>query len=58
MNNDIETVLFTQDQVEQRLNELATTLTQKYQNEFPIIVSVMTGAMVFASDMMKRLNFK
>jgi hypoxanthine phosphoribosyltransferase len=58
MNNDIETVLFTQNQVEQRLNELATTLTQKYQNEFPIIVSVMTGAMVFASDMMKRLNFK
>lgn len=45
MNNDVEKVLYTQDQVNQRLDELANTLTEKYQDEFPVLVSVMTGAM-------------
>ncbi len=58
MNNDIEQVLYTQEQVNQRLDDLAALLTDKYQNEFPVVVSVMTGAMVFTSEMLKRLNFK
>ena len=58
MNNDVEKVLYTQDQVNQRLDELANTLTEKYQDEFPVLVSVMTGAIIFTSEMMKRLNFK
>lgn len=58
MNNDVEKVLYTQDQVNQRLDELANTLTEKYQGKFPVLVSVMTGAMIFTSEMMKRLNFK
>ncbi|WP_295730516.1 hypoxanthine phosphoribosyltransferase [uncultured Limosilactobacillus sp.] len=58
MNNDIEKVLYTQEQIDQRIDELAATLTSKYHDEFPVIVPVMTGAMVFASELMKRLNFK
>lgn len=58
MNNDIEQVLYTQEQVNQRLDDLAAILTEKYQDEFPVVVSVMTGAMVFTSEMLKRLNFK
>ncbi|MBD5090819.1 MAG: hypoxanthine phosphoribosyltransferase [Lactobacillus sp.] len=58
MHNDIEKVLYAQDQVNQRLDELANTLTEKYQDQFPLIVPVMTGAMMFTSEMMKRLNFK
>ena len=58
MHNDIEKVLYAQDQVNQRLDEIANTLTEKYQDQFPLIVPVMTGAMMFTSEMMKRLNFK
>lgn len=58
MNNDIEQVLYTQKQVDSRLDELAKQLTAKYQDECPLIVSVMTGALVFTSDMLKRLPFK
>ncbi|MBB1095587.1 hypoxanthine phosphoribosyltransferase [Limosilactobacillus agrestis] len=58
MHNDIEKVLYAQDQVNQRLDELANTLTEKYQDQFPLIVPVMTGAMMFTSEMMKRLNLK
>lgn len=58
MNNDIKEVLYSPQQIDQRLNELAAEITKKYQDQFPIIVSVMTGAAVFTVDMIKRLNFK
>ena len=35
MNNDIEQVLYSQEEVNQRIDELAATLTAKYQGEFP-----------------------
>lgn len=58
MNNDVEKVLFSQQEINQRLDELAGQLTAKYQDQFPVVVPVMTGAAVFASDMIKRLDFK
>lgn len=58
MNNDIETVLYSQQQLNKRMDEIGEKLTEKYQNETPLVVPVMTGAIVFASDMLKRMNFK
>lgn len=58
MNNDVEKVLYSQEQVNQRINELATTISQKYHDEVPVVVPVMTGAMIFAAELMKRLPFK
>lgn len=58
MNNDIEKVLFTQDDLDKRMDELAGELNKKYAGEQPIVAPVLNGAMIFASDMIKRLNFK
>ncbi|MCI2031489.1 hypoxanthine phosphoribosyltransferase [Limosilactobacillus sp.] len=58
MNNDIEKVLYTQEQIDQRIDELATTLSAKYRDELPVVVPVMTGAMMFAAELMKKLNLK
>lgn len=58
MNNDIEAVLYSQEQIDRRLDELAAALTNKYHNQNPLVVSVLTGAMIFTSDMLKRLNFR
>lgn len=58
MNNDIEKILFDNQQVQERINQMALELTDKYQNQFPVIVSVMTGAMIFTADMIRQLDFK
>lgn len=58
MNNDIERVLYSQKQLTERMDQIGEQLTQKYQDETPLVVPVMTGAMVFASDMLRRMNFK
>lgn len=58
MNSDIEKVLYNQKQLDERMNAVAAELNKKYKDEFPIVISVLTGAMIFTSDMVKRLNFK
>lgn len=58
MNNDIKEVLYSQEQLDKRMDELAAQITAEYKDDFPLIISVMTGAMIFTGDMLKRLNFK
>lgn len=58
MNNDIEKVLFDQDQLNKRMDEMAARLNKKYEGQEPIVIPVLNGAMIFASDMIKRLTFK
>lgn len=58
MNNDIEKILFDQAQLDKRMDEMAAELNQKYEGKQPIVIPVLNGAMIFASDMIKRLNFK
>lgn len=58
MNNDIEKVLFDQDQLNKRMDEMAARLNKKYEGQEQIVIPVLNGAMIFASDMIKRLTFK
>lgn len=58
MNNDIEEILYNQEQLNQRMDEMAQKLDQDYRDKQPIVIPVMTGAMIFAADMVKRLDFK
>ncbi len=58
MNNDIEKVLFTQEQLNKRIDEMAERLNKKYAGQEPIVIPVLNGAMLFASDMIKKLTFK
>ncbi len=37
MNNDIESVLYTQNDLNNRMDEMAAELNKKYKNEEPII---------------------
>lgn len=58
MNSDIEKVLFDQDQLNKRMDEMAARLNKKYEGQEPIVIPVLNGAMIFASDMIKRLTFE
>lgn len=58
MNNDIESVLYDQKQLDKRMDEVAAELTNEYNGKDPIVVSVLTGAMIFTSDMVKRMDLK
>lgn len=57
MNNDIERVIFNEQQINQRVQELANQLNRDYAGKKNVVVvAVLTGAIVFTMDLFKKLN--
>ena len=57
MENDIERVLFSEDQIQARIKELAAQINQDYADSKElVVVSVLTGGMMFTIDLFKRIT--
>lgn len=57
MNNDIERVIYNQQQIDQRVEELAEQLNHDYAGKKNlVVVAVLTGAIMFTMDLYKRLD--
>jgi hypoxanthine phosphoribosyltransferase len=52
---DIDQVLFTPEQIQQRVKELGALITADYADRHPILVCVLRGAVVFLSDLLRAL---
>ena len=57
MMDDLECVLYDQPAIQKRIRELAEQITAEYKDKKPIVVCILTGAIYFFSDLLKRLNF-
>lgn len=51
-----ERVLFTAEQVQQRISELGDQLTNDYRGEEPVLVGVLRGVIVFMGDLMRSMD--
>lgn len=47
------TPLFSEQQVQARVRELGAALLQEYQGKQPLFISILSGAFVFAADLMR-----
>lgn len=57
MNNDIERVIYDQQEIDQRVGELAKQLNHDYAGKRDVVVvAVLTGAIMFTMDLYKRLD--
>ncbi len=56
MEKDIKQVLLTEEQIQEKVNQLAKQLSQEYAGKDPVFVGVLKGVVVFFGDMMKRIN--
>ncbi len=56
MENNIQEVLLTEAQIQEKVMELAQILSKEYADKNPIFVGVLKGVVVFFGDMMKRIN--
>ena len=56
MHQDIEKVLFSEEQIQNKIKELAATLTKEYQGKNPVFVGVMKGVVLFFADIVKRID--
>ena len=57
MNNDIERVIYDQQEIDQRVSELAEQLNHDYAGKRDVVVvAVLTGAIMFTMDLYKRFD--
>ena len=56
MNNNIESILVTEEQIKEKVTELGKQITEDYKGKDLILVSVLKGAVVFMSDLVRAVN--
>lgn len=56
MQNDLESVLFSQEKLAERTQELANELSVEYKGKNPLVVGILKGAMPFLSDLIKYMD--
>lgn len=56
MEKDIEKVLVTEEEIQEKVKSLGELLTEEYKDRFPLAIGVLKGAMPFMADLLKRMN--
>lgn len=57
IRDNVETVLVTERQIDEAVNELAAQLTDEVGDRDPLLVGVLIGAFVFMADLVRALDF-
>ena len=57
VEKNIQKVLLSQEQIQQKVQQLAAQLTQEYADKTPIFVGVLKGVVIFFADMVRSMRF-
>lgn len=56
MKDDIQSVLYTKEEIARRVKELGAEITKDYAGKSPLLVSVLKGSVVFMTDLMREID--
>jgi len=56
MNQDIERVLLTKEEIQARVAEMGREMTEEYQGKAPIVVGILKGVVPFYTDMTQAMD--
>ena len=56
MKQDIQEILISEEEIQQKVKELGKLLSEEYAYRFPLVIGVLKGAMPFMSDLIKRVD--
>lgn len=56
MEKDIQKVLYTEEEIKARIQEMGAELTAEYAGKNPLIVGVLKGVVVFYADMIRQIK--
>jgi len=56
MDKDIQQILLTEEQIQNKIAELGKILTEEYADKNPVIVGVLKGVVVFYADMIRQIK--
>jgi hypoxanthine phosphoribosyltransferase len=55
MRNDLERVLYKEDEIAERLDELAARITQDYEGKDLTVIALLNGSLIFMADLLRRI---
>jgi hypoxanthine phosphoribosyltransferase len=55
MRQDLDEILLTEDQIRERLDELAQEIERDYADKDLTLVAILTGSVMFIADLLRRL---
>lgn len=56
MHNDIEKILFTEEEIANKCHEIGSVLSKEYNNKYPLAIGVLKGALPFMSDILRHIE--
>ncbi|WP_059103610.1 hypoxanthine phosphoribosyltransferase [Shouchella shacheensis] len=56
MKNDMKEILLTEEEIQQKIQELGHHITEEYRDAFPLFVGVLKGALPFMADLIKHVD--
>ena len=56
LEQDIQEVLISEEQLQEKVAELGAQLTEEYKDKYPLVIGVLKGALPFMSDLIKRFD--
>ena len=56
MINDMESIMFTKEQLADKVAELGQLITRDYEGKNPLMVAILKGAVVFYADIVRAVD--
>ncbi|WP_026688675.1 hypoxanthine phosphoribosyltransferase [Alteribacter aurantiacus] len=56
MRDDIQSVLISEEEIQEKVAELGKQLTEEYEGRFPLVVGVLKGSLPFMGDLIKHID--
>ena len=56
MHKDVEQILYTEEELRQRVKELGCQITADYSGREPLLISVLRGSYIFMADLTRSIN--
>ncbi|MCF6411904.1 hypoxanthine phosphoribosyltransferase [Pseudalkalibacillus salsuginis] len=56
MRSDMQEILISEDEIQTKVHELASQLSDEYRDRFPLVIGVLKGALPFMADLVKRMD--
>ncbi|GJM73906.1 hypothetical protein HMSSN036_61220 [Paenibacillus macerans] len=56
MQNDIQEILITREQIEAKVKELGKQLSAEYEGRNPLVICILKGAFIFMADLVKEIT--
>lgn len=57
MKNDVEKILFTREEIAEKVKYLANQIKGAYEGKNPLILCILKGSLIFTADLVRELDF-